>query len=60
MREKYPMLDAADALQFIAIQEGFLKYLAGESKPQLVTADESLKQAAEKEGITVIFVNENG
>jgi predicted nucleic acid-binding protein len=53
-RRKYPYLDVADVIQFQAIRTGYLKYLVGESTPQLVTADRKLARAAESEGIAVI------
>jgi len=56
IRADHPGLDAADALQFKAIQQGLLKYLAGESRPRLVSADVELLKAAEVEGIPVVSV----
>ena len=56
IRADHPSLDAADALQFKAIQQGLLKYLAGESRPQLVSADTELLKAAQAEGIPIVSV----
>lgn len=56
IRKRHPMLDVADALQFAVIKNSFLYNLAAESKTQLVTADESLKIAADAEGFPVIWV----
>ncbi len=57
IRKKHPELDVADALQLIAIQEGILGKLAGESTPNLVTADLKLGNAALVDGIQVIFID---
>ena len=56
VRAKHPKLDAADALQFRAIQEGILKYFSGRSKPRLVSADKALLAAAKKERIKTVSV----
>ena len=56
VRGRFPFLDAADALQFRAIEEGILKYYAGESRPRLVCADKRLLAAANEEGIDTISV----
>ena len=57
IRNNYPELDAADALQFSAIRNSFISYFVGESKTQLVTADEGLAKAAAKENIPIVAVN---
>ena len=56
VRRRHPCLDAADALQLRAIEEGILKLYAGESKPRLVSADKNLLAAAREEGIDTISV----
>jgi predicted nucleic acid-binding protein len=56
LRRKYPHLDVADVIQFRAIKEGFRQYLAGESEPRLVSADEALLKAAAAEGIATVDV----
>jgi predicted nucleic acid-binding protein len=53
VRDRHPELDAADALQFIAIKEGMLSVHTG---PTLVSADKKLMAAAEKEGIKTVSV----
>ena len=57
VRRSHPELDAADALQFLAIREGVLGRLTGPSRTQLVTADSNLRRAAEAEGIPVVDVS---
>lgn len=53
VRHRHPELDAADALQFRAIQEGMLSF----HKPTLVSADRKLLAAARKEGIKTLSVS---
>lgn len=53
VRDRHPELDAADALQFRAIEEGMLSV---DKRPTLVSADKKLLAAAEKEGIKTVSV----
>ena len=53
VRGRHPKLDAADALQFRAIEEGMLSV---QRRPTLVSADKKLLAAAEKEGIKTVSV----
>ena len=53
VRGRYPELDATDALQFIAIEEGMLS----PHKPTLVSADRKLLAAARKEGGKTLSVS---
>ena len=53
VRDRHPKLDAADALQFRAIEEGMLSV---HGRPTLVSADKKLLAAAEKEGIKTVSV----
>ena len=46
-------LDLADALQLVAMKDGFFSGLAGESKPIMITADGALASAAKNEGLRV-------
>ena len=57
IRKKHPELDAADALQLVAIREGILGKLAGKSRPSLITADLALKNAASVDGIQVTYID---
>ena len=57
IRKAHPELDAADALQFAAIQNTYLRTFASESKTQLVSADRNLLKAAAAEGIPAIDVS---
>ena len=54
VRGRHPKLDAADALQFRAIEEGML---SASTKPILVSADRKLLAAASKEGIQTLSVS---
>jgi predicted nucleic acid-binding protein len=56
-RERFPKLDAADALQFAVIQNTFLRHFVGASKTRLVSADRELLAAARSEGIPVLDVS---
>jgi len=53
VRGRHPELDAADALQFRAIEEGMLSV---QRRPTLVSADKKLLAAAENEGIKTVSV----
>jgi len=53
VRGRHPELDAADAIQFMAIEEGMLSV---HGRPTLVSADKKLLAAAEKEGIRTVSV----
>ena len=53
VRGRHPELDAADALQFRAIDEGMLSV---HRRPTLVSADKKLLAAADKEGIKTVSV----
>jgi len=57
IRRQYPEIDVADALQLAAIQNSYLKYYVGKSRPHLVTADATLANIAKGLGILVIRVN---
>lgn len=46
-------IDLSDALQIVAMKNNFFSKMRGESKPVLVTADESLERAAREEGLKV-------
>lgn len=52
MCKKY-QLDLADALQLVAMKDGFFAQLKGDSKPIMVTADSGLATAARNEGLRV-------
>ena len=53
VRNRHPELDAADALQFRAIEEG----MPSSTKPILVSADKNLLAAAKKEKIETLSVS---
>ena len=57
--KKHPdlKLDAADALQFAAIDRSFVSTFAGGSEIQVVTADKKLADAFERENRRVVRVN---
>ncbi len=57
VRREHPALDAADVLQFAAIRNSFLAYLAGESATQLVSADGALLKAASSVGFRIVDVS---
>ena len=57
IRDRYPKLDVADALQFAVIQNSHLRFFAGESKTRLVSADKNLLLAAQAEGFEVVDVS---
>lgn len=49
-------LDISDAFQILSVKEGAFSPLIGESRTVLVTADEKLADAAEKEGIRSWYI----
>jgi predicted nucleic acid-binding protein len=46
-------LDLSDALQLLTVKDGKFRYLVGESKTVLITADGGLEEAAKAEGLRV-------
>jgi predicted nucleic acid-binding protein len=46
-------LDLSDAFQLLSLQAGYFRYLAGDSKTLLVTADAALAQAARQRALPV-------
>lgn len=50
-------IDISDSLQLLSIKETVLKNFKEESETTLITADEGLAKAAEKEGVKVIHIS---
>jgi predicted nucleic acid-binding protein len=59
VRRQHPTIDAADALQLLAIQDSWLRALGGESQTRLVTADGGMAEAAQARGIPTILVQDD-